>query len=73
MDNFTVKTWDSVSCSIYNIHILLKEQVPQSGKKRALLFKSEKKTLILNLASIFEVTYKCPRFCVIVLEKYLLI
>lgn len=81
MDNSTVKTRESVSYSIYYTHILLKEQVPQSGKKRVFLFKNgknknkNKKTLILNdnLVSIFEVTYKCPRFCVIVLEKYLLI
>lgn len=71
-----MKTRESVSYSIYYTHILLKEQVPQSGKKRVFLFKNgKKKTLILNdnLVSIFEVTYKCPRFCVIVLEKYLLI
>lgn len=48
MDNSTVKTRESVSYSIYYTHILLKEQVPQSGKKRAFLFKSEKKKNHLN-------------------------
>lgn len=36
MDNFTVKTWDSVSCSIYYIHILLKEQVTPKWKKKSI-------------------------------------
>lgn len=46
---------------IYYTHILFKEQVLHTHKKRALLFKSEKKLILNdNLVSVFEVTYKCP-------------
>lgn len=65
MGNSTMKTWESVSyMCIYYTHILFKEQVPppHTHTQRALLFKSEKKRLILNdnLVSVFEVTYECP-------------